>query len=100
VEFLGEIPVPFFPLQYHDFEELPFISIATYFPQSTSPPPPEAHTVGPDVVYLEDLRKVVSTADLNHRISVYFPGIPLPYLVPANFFYRFFPSSSAILHEI
>jgi len=90
---LGEIPAPSSPLQFHDFEELPFISIATHFPQSTSHPPPGAYIVGPDIVDLKDLRRVISTADPNHGILVYFPGIPLPYLVPTNFFYRFFPLS-------
>jgi len=36
--------------------------------------------MGPDVVNLEDLRRMVSTADPNHGIPVYLPGIPLSYL--------------------
>jgi len=56
--------------------------------------------IGPDVVDLEDLRRVISAAHLDHEVAVYFPGIPLPYLVPVNFFYRFFPPSFATHYEI
>jgi len=56
--------------------------------------------IGPDAVDLEDLRRVVSTAHPDHGIFVYLPGIPLPYSIPENFFYSFFPPSSATLHKL
>jgi len=88
-----------FATSSHDFEELPFIPIVTHFPQASNLPPP-AYAIGPDAVDLEDLRRVVSTAHPDHGIFVYFPGIPLPYSIPVNFFYSFFPLSSATLHEL
>jgi len=91
VEFLGEIPALSSPLQSHDFEELPFIPIITHFSQHSDPPPPGAYTIGPDAVDLEDLKRVISTANPDHGIFVYLPGVPLPYLIPVNFFYRVFP---------
>jgi len=100
VEFLAENPAPSPPFQSYDLNEFPFVSIATHFPQSNSPPPPGAYTIGPGAVNLEDLRTVISVAHPDHRIVVYFPEIPLPYLVPANFFFQFFPPSSATLHEL
>jgi len=99
VEFLGEIPAPASPLQPHD-EEFPFIPIITHFPQVDSPPPPGAYTIGPDPVDLDHLRRVVSTANPDHGIFVYLPGIPLPYLIPVTLFYDFFPPSSITLHEL
>jgi len=95
VEFLGEILAPSSPLQSYDFEELPFIPIATHFPQANNPPPSGAYTIGPVAVDLEDLRRVVSIPHPDHGIFVYLPGIPLPSSIPVNFFCSFFPPSSA-----
>jgi len=69
VEFLTEISAPSPPLQSRDHDEFPFVSIATHFPQSNSPPPPGAYTIGPCAVNLEDLRTVIS-AHPDHRIVV------------------------------
>jgi len=98
VEFLGEIPAPASPI--HPQEEFPFIPIITHFPQANSPPPPGAYTVGPGPVDLDHLRRVVSTANPDHGIYVYLPGIPLPYLIPISFFFNHFPPSSVTLNEL
>jgi len=58
VEFLGEGPAPFSPLQSYVFEKLPFILIATHFPEANNSSPPGAYTIGPGEMDLEDLRRV------------------------------------------
>jgi len=95
-----EIPAPSSPLHSHDFEESPFVSIITHFPQADNPPSPGAYTIGPGPVDLDHLKRVVSTAHPDHGIYVYLPGIPLPYSVPVHFFYNLFPPSSVTLHEL
>jgi len=92
VEFLGEILASSSRLQSHDLKELPFTIIVTQFSQSNSL---SRGTVSPDVMGLEELRRVVSAAHPDYRVAVHFSGISLPYLVLVNFFYRFFLPSSA-----
>lgn len=54
------------------------------------PLPPGAYTVGPHEIDLEELRSIISRAPPDHCISMYLPGVPLPYLlsqiVPVRFF--------------
>jgi len=97
VEFLGEIPAAPSSLYSHDFEESPFISIVTHFPQADNPPPPGAYTIGPGAVDLGHLKRVVSTAHPDHGIFVYLPGIPLPYSIPVNCFYNHFITRYCII---
>jgi len=98
VEFLDEIPALSSRLQ--SLEELHFTVITIHFSQSNSPPPPGVYMIGPDMVDLENLMRVVSAAHLDHVIAIYFLGISLPYLILVNFFYRFFPPSSVTVHKI
>jgi len=97
VEFLDKTPA--LSSRFQSLEELSFALIATQFSQSNSLPPSGAYTVGPDVVNVEELRRVAS-AHPDHRIAVYLPGILFPYLVLINFFYCFFSPSSVTLHEL